>query len=245
MSVNTNRIVVQNTDELAVVACSFISIQCDSALKTRDRFTLALPGGLTPKTYFPRFLLNPRSREMNWQKTELFWTDERCVPPSDPRSNFHLAENTFLRQMPIPPEQIRRIPAEQPDPDTVARQYEQNIRQTVNSSSDIPAFDLVVLGLGTDGHIASLFPHHPALNESTRLVLPVANAPDVNRITLTAPLLNRAHKILIVAFGPEKADIIRTVFTEQPDPRRWPVHLLWPSAPRMTWLLDRHAAQYL
>lgn len=184
------------------------------AIEDRGSFRIALSGGGTPKTVYP-MLLEPRRRDaVDWSRVEFFWGDERAVPPDDPQSNFGVAYQMLIARLPnVRPDRIHRMPAEAPDLDAAALAYESELRLTFGThGAEFPAFDLVWLGMGPDGHTASLFPGSTALDEMERAV--VANwapLPQVWRMTLTFPVLNAARRAVFVAEGENKADAIRAI----------------------------------
>lgn len=178
-----------------------------------------------------------------WRAVDFFWGDERAVPPDDPQSNYKMAEEAMLSKLPIPRENIHRILAEEP-PDVAAREYEQTLREYYKDAS--AGLDLVLLGLGTNGHTASLFPHTAALQESSRWCVDVW-VPELNasRLTLTAPFLNRAANIVFLVAGEDKADVLARVLHGPYNPDLLPAQLIKPHAGKLVWLVDQAAASEL
>ncbi|MGH7169454.1 MAG: 6-phosphogluconolactonase, partial [Gemmataceae bacterium] len=179
------------------------------AVASRGRFTVALSGGSTPKRLYQLLAAEPFRSQVDWSRVEIFWGDERCVPPDHADSNYHMANEAMLAHLPIPAEHIHRIEAERSDRDASARDYEAVLARVfgVAAGAEPPAFDLILLGMGPDGHTASLFPHTKALDETKRWV--VANpVPQLNtdRLTLTRPILNRAREVLFLVAGADKAE---------------------------------------
>lgn len=222
----------------------FVAI-AKSAVARTGRFTVALSGGSTPKLLYALLAAEPYRSSLPWRQAHVFWGDERCVPPDHPDSNFGLAKATLLDRVPIPADQVHRMQAERDDLDGTARQYEAEIAWTfaVSRTGEPPAFDLILLGLGPDGHTASLFPYTEALRETRRWV--VRNfVPELraNRLTLTAPILNRGRTILFLVSGAGKAAIIHEVLEGQPNPEQLPAQLIRPKKGRLIWLLDTGAA---
>ena len=216
------------------------------AITDRGRFTVALSGGSTPRRLF-QLLADPPYREtLDWSKVELFWGDERCLPPDHADSNYRTANETLLQRVPIPPERVHRMPADRPDRDTAAHDHQNEIAKVfgVDPAGPPPVFDLVLLGMGPDGHTASLFPGNPALRETTRWVVPAANAPKPppDRLTLTRPVLNKAREVLFLVTGADKADRVLEVLSGPPDPKRLPSQLIRPTAGQLVWYLDQAAA---
>lgn len=218
------------------------------AVAARGRFAVALAGGSTPRRIYELLAEPEHHDQMDWARVELFWGDERPVPPEHPDSNYGMAAATLLTKVDLRPEQIHRIQAERADRAEAARDYQAEITRVLAASPDgsSPVFDLILLGMGADGHTASLFPYTEALRERHRHV--VANyVPTLRseRVTLTFPVINRASEILVIVAGAEKAHTLRAVLEEPRDPERLPAQLLSPVAGRLTWLVDRAAASEL
>jgi 6-phosphogluconolactonase len=210
----------------------------EAAIKERGRFTIALSGGGTPRMVFEHFRGHVRIDGSKWH---IFWSDERCVPPDDPESNYRMARESFLDHVDILPENIHRLRGEA-DPVSEAARYEADIRQTV-PGSPIPQFDLILLGMGDDGHTASLFPGTEALKETERLV--VANyVPQKSswRLTFTYPLINAARDVLILVSGAGKAERLQAVMDAAPGETPYPINGV---ASKATWMVDRAAARLL
>ena len=191
------------TERLYDQAASRFETLSARACRARGRFLVALAGGSTPLALYARLA---RSKAIDWEKAHIFWSDERCVPPDDSASNFGAARRTLLDHVPIPEDQIHRIEGER-DPLDAADAYEVLVRRELGGSDP---FDLILLGIGVDGHTASLFPRHQALTETERWVLPV-HAPSEPpwRVTMTLPLINAARNVLLLAVGTDKADAVR------------------------------------
>lgn len=174
----------------------------EEAVRLRDRFLVALAGGSTPSPLYERL---PRLDAIDWKSVHVFWSDERCVPPDDPASNFASVRETLLDRIAVPAEQVHRIEGEKP-PLEAADAYEVLVRQTLGADG---RFDLVLLGIGADGHTASLFPRHQALTETERWILPVhVSANPAWRITMTLPLINAARHVQFLVVGSEKANAV-------------------------------------
>lgn len=199
---------------VAEAAADRLVTAAQAAIDERGVFQVALSGGSTPKRVYP-LLLEPRRRDaVDWSGVEFFWGDERSVPPDHPESNFGVAYQMLIAQLPnVRPERVHRMPAEAPDMDGAALSYESELRLAFGSrGNEPPAFDLIWLGMGPDGHTASLFPDTDALAEADRWV--VANrveAQDTWRMTLTYPVLNAARQVLFVVTGADKADALRAI----------------------------------
>ena len=209
---------------------------------TSDVFRIALSGGSTPRLLYT-YLASPEFRDsIEWRRIELFWGDERFVPHTDERSNYRMARETLLAHAPVLIDHIHPILTEG-DPETAADRYEAMLKSVYGADTlapDEPLFDLVLLGLGTDGHTASLFPGSPVLNEQTRWVLP-ASHPDVPRITLTYPPLDSSDAVLFLVTGTEKADAVGGVFGGD---EGLPATRLEPQG-QIVWFLDEAAARDL
>lgn len=214
------------------------------AARTTEKFTVALSGGSTPRSLYA-LLASGSIPNIPWEKTHFFFGDERHVPPDHPDSNFRMANEAMLSKVPVPAGNVFRIHAEEKDADAAARAYEQTLQNFFNlKPGEPPRFDLILLGLGPDGHTASLFPGSEALREKNRLV--VANWVEkfnAYRITLTLPVLNHAARVMFLVSGPDKAAILREVL-ETPD-ADLPSQRVRPADGRLLWLLDRDAASQL
>jgi 6-phosphogluconolactonase len=215
-----------------------------TAIGAQGRFTVALSGGSTPKALYS--LLATNYAGFAWNRIFLFFGDERHVPPTDPESNYRMVNESLLTKIAIPAENIFRVPAENPDAAAAASEYEAQLRRFFElKSAAFPRFDLILLGLGPDGHTASLFPDSPALNEESRLV--VANWVakfNAHRITFTFPVLNRAAEVMFLASGADKADMVRQVLEGKNTPPL-PSQRVQPSDGKLLWMLDEAAAAKL
>lgn len=213
---------------------------------TRGRFTIALSGGSTPKSLYNLLATNARNA-LPWDRMFFFWGDERHVPPTNSESNYRMANEVMLAKVPVPAGNVFRMPTENPDAALAAEEYEKNLRSFFQlSAAEVPRFDLILLGLGPDGHTASLFPGTAALREKSRLV--VANWVEklkTNRLTFTLPVLNAARCVAFLVSGTEKASVLKTVLEENAPPEQYPAKLVNPSPGRLIWFLDRAAASSL
>jgi 6-phosphogluconolactonase len=232
--------------ELFQVAADEVIRAANDAVRERGRFTIALAGGSTPRNLYTLIAANAGS-SLPWSKVFFFWGDERHVPPADPESNYRMAEETLLSKIPVPPANIFRIPAENPDASAVAESYEQTLRKFFAlAPGEFPRFDFILLGMGPDGHTASLFPETAALQEKTRLV--VANSVEklhTSRITLTLPVLNAARCVAFLVSGADKAVMLHEVLEGQAPGERYPSKLVRPSDGKLIWFVDRAAASQL
>lgn len=233
--------VMNTAAELFEAAAAEFVAQAKLAVRARGRFTVALSGGSTPRGLFG-LLASSAIRPVPWDKIFFFWSDERHVPPDDPESNYRMASEAMLSKVPVPAENVFRVPAEKEDADLAALDYEQTIGKFFGlRPGEFPRFDLVLLGIGPDGHTASLFPGSAGLNETRRLV--IANWVEkfkTNRITLTYPVLNHSACVMFLVSGPDKATILHEVL-ENPQ-SGLPGQKVRPTDGRVIWLLDHAAA---
>ncbi len=240
---STGPVVRVLTDPPAVFAAAAVEFlqRARTAIQGSGQFTVALSGGSTPRSLYS--LLAAQS-DVPWDKIRFFFSDERHVPPDSPESNFRMASESLFSRAPIPKENIFRVPAEIPDADTAAQSYEQTLRQFFQLEDDaLPRFDLILLGLGPDGHTASLFPGTAALHEDERLV--AANWVEqfkMWRITFTYPVLNNAAAVLFMATGAEKQEALLQVLHGKPDPETYPAQGIKPTNGSLIWLVDQAAA---
>ncbi len=216
--------------------------QAAAAIQSRDKFVVALAGGSTPKGLFN--VLAGR-QDLPWDKIYVFFGDERHVPPDDPESNYRMARESLLSKVPIPAEHVFRIPAEDPDAHHAAENYEQTLRKFFVSPA-FPRFDLILLGMGPDGHTASLFPGGKALEEKSRWV--VADWVEkfkTDRITLTLPVLNNAAAVMFLVSGSDKAATLKEVLQGKQPAERFPSKLIQPAEGTPIWMVDDEAAAAL
>jgi len=232
-------------EQLSHAAAHYAVQVANEALAARGRFTIALSGGSTPKKLYGLLALEPYRNQIDWTKAEVFWGDERCVPPDNAESNYHLAHEVMLSKLPIPADHIHRMPADESDWVAASATYEQELRR-VFGTSGVPSFDLIQLGLGPEAHTASLFPHQASLRETERLVIPVTvPKPPPPRLTFTPPILNAAKHILFLVTGAEKADAVRAVLEGDYQPEEYPAQIVRPTQGEVTWMLDTAAASTL
>jgi 6-phosphogluconolactonase len=216
-----------------------------AALQEHGRFTVALSGGSTPRAIFARLAADAAAgrTQLPWDKVQVFFGDERHVPPDHPDSNYRMANEALLSKVPIPPANVHRIHAEL-EAARAAVEYEDELRRTFGShAGEVPRFDLIMLGMGPDGHTASIFPGSAALRERTALV--AANWVEklnCHRITFTYPLLNAAAEVLFVAGGADKAGMLRHVLRGDPSGQKHPAQAVRPASGRLLWLVDEAAA---
>ena len=246
MAVRPELHVLNDLSQWATAAATLTLKLRRQALEERGRFWLALSGGRTPEQLYHR--LATVSTESEWTSTDFFFSDERCVPPDHSESNFLLAEQALFRPLSIPQPRIHRMRGEHPDPDAAAREYEDVLQAATNAAGgEWPHLDLVLLGVGNDGHTASLFPGTDALHERRRWVA-VGHAPSdpPTRLTLTLGVINQATVVLFLASGESKAGIVKTILEpQQESDRQLPAAQVRPERGRLIWVLDRAAAAKL
>ncbi len=236
-------IVVADPESLAREAAQRLTDLAREAVEFRGRFSLALSGGSTPGRLYRLLAEEPYRAQIPWDDVHLFWGDERCVPPDDPGSNLHLAEEALIARVPLPPENVHQVRGEL-GPEAASQVYENTLEDFFCGPR--PRFDLVLLGLGEDGHTASLFPDSPVLGEMERLVAPataVYQDRPTERVTLTLPAINSARQILFLVSGNAKANIVQAVL--QGPAGQLPAQRIRPTAGQLIWLLDAAAASRL
>ena len=240
--------IFENGEVVSRTAAEFMVSLVVKRLKSKKPFAVALSGGSTPKNMFVLLANDAELRNrMPWDKVHFFWGDERHVPPDHTDSNYRMTNEAMLSSVPVPPGNIHRIRAENPDAGKAAEEYEQELRRFFKLGTEqLPPFDCVFLGMGSDGHTASLFPGTKALHERKRLV--VSNWIDKfqsYRITLTTPVINNADLVIFLVSGEEKADPLRIVLEGQKQPELYPSQLIEPTHGRLVWLVDQAAASQL
>ncbi len=235
--------VLPDAQALAAAASDLIAARIADRLRVASRFTLVLAGGSTPRLAY-EVLAKRRAAAVPWERVHVFWTDERCVAPDDPDSNFGSAKSALLDHVPIPAANVHRLRAEIAPPSAAADEAERELREFFGDSDAFPQFDLVLLGVGEDGHTASLFPGDPALAEDTRWVVPVETdaKPPRHRITLTLPVLDGAHEVVFLAAGASKQPVVSAIRRDRTAAaRNHPAARV--RAARITWLVDEAASR--
>ncbi len=233
--------VFSTPNALAEAAAVYVTHLAHAAISEHGGFSLALSGGSTPRALHTRLAHEPWRDAVDWGRVHVFWGDERCVPPDHPDSNYRMARETLLDHVPILPAQVHRLRGELP-PDQAAAAYEAELRGLF-PSAPWPAFDLVLLGMGDDGHTASLFPDTAALAETERWA--VANHVeklDAWRLTLTAPAINHAAHVAFLVAGAAKAERLREVLRGPYQPTVLPSQLIRPASGQLDWFVDLAAA---
>lgn len=251
-------VVTQNPEQLAVrLAQDFVS-RVQSALASQPRFSWVLAGGVTPRLFYSRLVESPYRDQIPWEKLWIYWGDERCVPPEHPDSNFRMAQEALLSKVPVKPSQVFRLRGEDPPP-KAAKEYETILRSRF-PGADWPAFDLVLLGMGADGHIASIMPGTAALSDNSLLLLEerrgdpgkstdpprwvvhnVVRQLQTVRLTLTLPAINRARDVWFIVTGNKKAAAYRRA-QEDPGPD-CPASLVRPESGTLRWYVDQSVMQ--
>jgi 6-phosphogluconolactonase len=241
--------VVVNAEELSLKAAEEFVHRAEEAVQARGIFTIALAGGSTPKSLYTLLASNTASfrEQVPWNKVHFFWGDERHVPPDHPDSNYRMVQERLLSQVPVPPENVHRIFTENPDPGKAADEYEQVLQDFFELREEkLPRFDLVLLGMGPDGHTASLFPGSNTIHEQTHLVAaPWVEKQNTYRVTLTPPVLNNALCAIFLVSGSEKSKTLQAVLEGDPEPERFPAQIIRPKQGTLLWLVDQAAARLL
>ncbi|HKT51747.1 MAG TPA: 6-phosphogluconolactonase [Candidatus Angelobacter sp.] len=236
--------VVSDTEALNHAAASEFVNCATRAIRERGRFSVALSGGKTPRAIYS-LLAEKYANSISWEQVFVFFGDERHVPPEHPDSNFRMANESLLSRVPIPAKNIHRVQAELAAP-MAADQYQATLREFFSlQDGELPQVDLVMLGMGEDGHTASLFPGTAALEETSRTV--VANHVEklqADRITLTFPVLNAANEVLIIIAGENKAPVVRDI-VNSPEKCLYPIQRVRPRHGRLLWLVEQQAASLI
>src|ERR1700730_2802695 len=238
-------IILDSAEELFVRAAEEIAHVAGEAICMHGEFNLCLTGGTTPaRTY--ELLASRFELSVDWKEVQFYWGDERCVPPDDPASNYGMANRTLLSKLKIKPEQVHRIRGED-KPQDAAREYEAELRHAFNlGEGEFPRFDLMLLGLGDNCHMLSLFPGIPAIHEMHRLVVAVEVEDKIrHRVTMTAPVMNNSARIMFLVSGENKAAAVKRVLEGNDDPDRVPAHLVAPRDGIVIWMMDKAAASQL
>lgn len=241
--------IAADREALMQLAAEEFAARAEAAIQARGAFAVALSGGSTPKELYARLAseAHPFRRRIAWDKVHFFWGDERHVPPDDRESNYRMAREAMLAQLPIAAANVQRILAENPDAAAAAVAYEQTLRQYFKlSPGELPRFDLVLLGLGPEGHTASLFPGNKVPRDSSRLVAATwVEKLHADRITLTPAVLNHAARVAFLVSGADKAEIIAQVIRGPQRPEELPAQCVRPELTSIVWLIDQAAASKL
>jgi 6-phosphogluconolactonase len=230
--------ILPNLPELIEAATARTLDIIQQAIALRGIATIALSGGSTPKPLYQAIAQS----NLDWTKLHIFWGDERYVPSDHPDSNENMARQAWLDQVPLPPNNIHAVPTHFPEPTDSAQQYEAKLQSVFGTSEgNLPAFDLILLGIGDDGHTASLFPHTPALGVRDRLIT-VGEKSGQPRITFTYPLINNAHNVLFLLAGASKQPALKQIFSPVADANQYPAHAIRPQG-NLIWMMDQSAGE--
>lgn len=242
---HSNVLLCRDLPELSRKAANEFIRLANQSVKANDRFIVALSGGSTPKNFYS-LLATPEFTEIPWPKIYFFWSDERCVPPDHPESNYRMVRETLLSKIKVPEQNVHRMKGED-RPELAAMTYQRTIQEFFRlAEGEFPRFDLILLGLGADGHTASLFPGSPALRETQRLVAAVVtDFPPPNRLTLTLPVINNAAHIIFLVAGSDKASALRDTVRAKNDAIDVPARLIQLREGNLIWLVDQSAARLL
>jgi len=237
---STLKIYTQSESLIKAAAEEFCSL-AEEAIRQRGRFAVALSGGTTPQPLYQALGSSPYESQVNWRKVHFFWGDERHVPPDHPQSNFKMAMEAMFDTISIPKRNIHRVPAEL-DVHQAAQNYEEDLRAYFEG--DWPRFDMILLGMGSDGHTASLFPHSEGLLEEDRWFIANLDPRSQNwRLTLTKNAINAGRRIIVLVRGRAKAEVLRDVIIGGFQREEKPIQLILPVAGSMHWMVDRAAAR--
>jgi len=217
------------------------------AVQARGRFSVALAGGSTPRALYALLASEPYQSRVPWAQVHVFWGDERCVSPDRPESNFRMAQEALLARVPVPSTQVHRIAGESGDPVAAAKSYERTLHTWFHvQDGAMPVFDLILLGLGEDGHTASLLPHGAAARETRRFAVEAHGGnPNLPRVTLTVPVLTHARRLVWLVAGARKASVVRKVLEGPEQLDALPAQRVRSVAGISLWLLDQQAASEL
>ncbi|MFH0945799.1 MAG: 6-phosphogluconolactonase [Planctomycetota bacterium] len=231
-------------EDLAAGAALFFADIAEESLRKRGRFAVALAGGSTPEQAYGLLAEPPLRDRIDWTRTEVFFGDERAVPPDHAESNYCMASRTLLSKVPLPDANIHRIEAERTDLEQAARDYERILRETLGATKvSPPRLDLILLGIGRDGHTASIFPGSEELARGPELVAHMLRTKTRDaRLTLTFPVLNAARNVVFLVSGPAKAEIVSAVLEGHRGGDLLPPSRVMPEDGTLTFLLDRDAA---
>jgi 6-phosphogluconolactonase len=245
--VNAEVRILEDAEAIAKCAAEEFIKAANAAAKAKGSFSVALAGGSTPKALYALLAGDALRGQLPWDRMQLFFGDERHVEPTHPDSNFRMATEAMISKVPLKPEQVHRIKAENPDTGQAAREYEQELRSRFHlADGEAPRFDLVLLGMGNEGHTLSLFPGTKALRDNGRLV--VRNWVGkllAERVTLTAPAVNNAALVMFMVAGADKALALKAVLEGPHEPEQLPAQLIDPKSGRLLWLVDAAAGGIL
>ena len=234
-------ITVPDAQALAATAAEFFAQAATKNIAMHGRFTVALSGGSTPKAMFALLAVGPYCTALEWAKIYFFWGDERCVPPDHQDSNYRMTKENLLAKVPVPEANIFRMAGEK-EPAAAAQEYAAQLK-TFFQTEALPKFDVVLLGMGADGHTASLFPGTTALHATTNLIAVENYVEKLNtfRITLTAATINNASEIVFLVGGSDKAETLKNVLQGTYQPEIYPSQLIQPQSGNLLWVIDENA----
>ncbi len=240
-------VIADDLEALSEKAAEFVARCITDRAKVKDRVAIALSGGTTPKGLYEWLASENFRHRITWNQVHLFWGDERCVPPKNPESNYHTAYESLISRVLIPVKNVHRMPGEKADPEKAADEYEQALRDFFRPSpEEWPTFDLVLLGIGTDGHTASLFPGSLVLQERKRWVAaPYVEKLHAHRLTLTLPVFNHAAQVIFLVAGKEKAQVMKELHVTGHTQDRFPFQLIRPDHGKLVFFLDKPAARFI
>jgi 6-phosphogluconolactonase len=242
------RHILHDAPEVAREAAEFIVWLAEQTISSGGPFRIALSGGSTPRRLYETLSSPTFRKQVAWPSVEFYFGDERCVPPNHLESNFRMAQETLFEPLSISSDHIFRMPGEADDPDAAAQRYETVIRGRFKAPAPSwPRFDMILLGLGNDGHTASLFPHTGALQEARRAIVSTQSPKGVpGRLTFTLPLINHAAVVVFIVTGGGKASVTKAVLENNgAEATRYPAKLVRPVNGRLIWFLERAAASEL
>ena len=239
----TRIVVSENKEQLFTATAKLISDAAREAIGRSGRFALVLTGGSTPKSLYELLASDEWREKIDWSKVHLFWGDERFVPATDAQSNYAMAKRALIDRLDLRAEQIHRVVTENTTPELCAQAYEKDIREFFHSAAgEFPSFDFVLNGMGSNRHVLSLFPGRPTIHEKRKLVA-ADFIPEVHmdRITMTAPLVNAARQVVFLVAGSDKADAVNDVLFGAQDVDKKPAQVIQPNG-ELIWMLDKDAA---
>lgn len=235
---------IQISKSIEELSENFAQLLIDKLNNSKDHFHIALSGGSTPKSIF-EYLAARHCKTINWQKVNFYWGDERCVPPTDSESNYKMAYDSLLSKLQIPTSNIFRIKGEN-DPQFEADNYSSEILNHLKIENNFPRFDLIILGLGEDGHTASIFSNQKSLLISDKIYAKAVNpATEQIRITLTGKVINNAATIVFIATGSNKAKVVDEIISQKGNYKDYPASFINPDNGELYWILDKAAASQL
>lgn len=233
--------ILPGLEAISRLAASFLVETGRNAIDRKERFAVAISGGSTPRKLYGLLGSEEYRHQIDWHGVHFFWVDERCVPREHAESNFKAASDAFLSKISMPDGNIHRIKGEE-FPSKASREYQEELWKFFGRSG-FPVFDLIILGVGEDGHTASLFPGSEALGEKERWIVPIyLRKPKINRVTLTLPVLNNASQTLFLVAGPSKAGVLSEILENEQNRAKYPAGLIDPVHGDVLWLIDHEAA---